>query len=80
MSTTETVRGTGNVFADLGLPDPDAEQAKALIAAEIIIKASAPGQRKAMEAAIARVRRCDLDAFTLPELRQLADSFPEGTL
>jgi hypothetical protein len=32
----ETVRGSGNVFADLGLADADVEQAKALLAAEII--------------------------------------------
>ncbi len=32
----DVVRGSGNVFRDLGLPDPDLEQARALLASEII--------------------------------------------
>ena len=32
----ELVRGSGNVFADFGYPNADAEQLKALLAAEII--------------------------------------------
>ena len=32
----ELVRGSGNVFADFGYPNADAEQLKALLAAQII--------------------------------------------
>lgn len=32
----ELVRGSGNVYRDFGLPNPDLAQARALIAAEII--------------------------------------------
>ncbi len=32
----EVTRGSGNVFADLGLANSDVEQTKALLAAEII--------------------------------------------
>jgi hypothetical protein len=32
----EVVRGSGNVFRDLGRKNPDAEQFKAILAAEII--------------------------------------------
>ena len=32
----DVVRGTGNVFRDLGHPNPDVQQMKALLAAEII--------------------------------------------
>ena len=31
----EIVRGSGNVFADLGLPNPELEQLRASLAAEI---------------------------------------------
>lgn len=34
--TVELVRGSGNVFRDLGRENPDVEQLKALLAAEII--------------------------------------------
>jgi predicted XRE-type DNA-binding protein len=33
---TELVRGSGNVFRDLGLPNPDLEQLRAVLAARIV--------------------------------------------
>lgn len=72
----ELVRGSGNVFADFGRPNPDAEQLKAILAAHIIRVLDARGLtvRAAQEltgtaaADFSRIRRVKLDRFTIDRL------------
>lgn len=72
----ELVRGSGNVFADFGYPNADAEQLKALLAAEIIgvLDDRALTVRKAEDltgiaaADFSRIRRTKLDRFTIDRL------------
>ena len=70
------VRGSGNVFRDLGHKTPDAEQFKALLAAEII-KAldrehltvrAAHGRTGIAAADFSRIRNADLGRFTADRL------------
>lgn len=82
----ELVRGTGNVFRDLGDPDADVKHAKAMLAARIIGVLDARGLsvRRAASATgfaaadFSRVRNADLGRFTLDRLirmlRALDDS------
>ena len=75
----ETVRGSGNVFADLGLADADVEQTKALLAAEIIgvldeegLSVRAAGQRSGVPYTdFSRIRNVDLDRFTIDRLMKI---------
>jgi predicted XRE-type DNA-binding protein len=72
----DVVRGTGNVFRDLGHPNPDVQQMKALLAAEIIrmldregLTVRAAHQRTGIAAAdFSRIRNADLGRFTLDRL------------
>jgi predicted XRE-type DNA-binding protein len=72
----ETVRGSGNVFRDLGHPDADILQAKAILAARIIGVLDDRGitVRRAHEltgfaaADFSRVRQAKLQRFTLERL------------
>lgn len=72
----ELVRGSGNVFADFGYPNADAEQLKALLAAQIIgvLDDRALTVRKAEDltgiaaADFSRIRRTKLDRFTIDRL------------
>jgi predicted XRE-type DNA-binding protein len=72
----DIVRGSGNVFADLGHPNAVAEQLKALLAAEIIktMDARALTAREAqVRTGIAatdfsRIRHVKLDRFTIDRL------------
>jgi predicted XRE-type DNA-binding protein len=72
----EVVRGSGNVFRDLGHPNPDVQQLKALLAAEIIrmldresLTVRAAHQRTGIAAAdFSRIRNADLGRFTLDRL------------
>jgi predicted XRE-type DNA-binding protein len=72
----EVVRGTGNVFRDLGHPNPDAEQLKAILAAEIIkaldrqhLTVRAAHSRTGIAAAdFSRIRNAGLQRFTLDRL------------
>ncbi|MDN5849496.1 MAG: helix-turn-helix domain-containing protein [Nitrococcus sp.] len=72
----ELVRGSDNVFRDVGLPDADSEQIKAQLAAEIIrilrerslTNAAAARQAGIQEADISRIRNADLDRFTIDRL------------
>ena len=73
---SEFVRGTGNVFRDLGRKDADAEQVKAILAAEII-KAldrghltlrAAHAQTGIAAADFSRIRNADLGRFTADRL------------
>ncbi len=72
----ELVRGSGNVFRDLGHPDADVEQAKAVLAAAIIGVLDDRGlSTRGAEALtgvdhseFARIRRVKLDRFTIDRL------------
>jgi predicted XRE-type DNA-binding protein len=72
----EVVRGSGNVFRDLGHENADAEQCKAILAAEII-KALNPehltvraahGRTGIAAADFSRIRNADLGRFTVDRL------------
>ena len=72
----EIVRGSGNVFRDLGRPNADAEQLKALLAAQIIaaldernLSVRAAGAATGFAAAdFSRIRQAKLDRFTIDRL------------
>jgi predicted XRE-type DNA-binding protein len=72
----ELVRGSGNVFRDLGRKNADVEQLKALLAAEIIkalnrdeITVRAAHARTGFAAAdFSRIRNADLARFTADRL------------
>ena len=72
----EVVRGSGNVHRDLGRDNPDVEQFKALLAAEIIksldrnsMTVRSTHARTGIAAAdFSRIRNADLGRFTLDRL------------
>ena len=72
----DVVRGTGNVFRDLGSKNPDADQFKAILAAEIIkaldrerLTVRQANTRTRIAAAdFSRIRNADLDRFTVDRL------------
>jgi predicted XRE-type DNA-binding protein len=72
----EIVRGSGNVFADFGYPNADAEQLKTTLAAEILrvlqqrtLSVRAAASVTGMAAAdFSRIRRAKLDRFTIDRL------------
>ncbi len=72
----ELVRGSGNVFRDLGHASPDVEQLKAILAAEIIkmldrqgLSVRAAHARTGIAAAdFSRIRNADLGRFTVDRL------------
>jgi len=72
----EVMRGSGNVFRDLGHRDADVEQFKAILAAEIIKILEAEGlsvraarERTGVAAAdFSRIRNADLGRFTVDRL------------
>jgi predicted XRE-type DNA-binding protein len=75
----EVVRGSGNVFRDVGRENADAEQFKALLAAEII-KAldrdalsvrAAHGRTGVAAADFSRIRNADLGRFTVDRLMSI---------
>jgi len=75
----ELVRGSGNVFRDLGYASPDVEQLKAILAAEIIKMLDREGltvrgahARTGVAAAdFSRIRNADLGRFTLDRLMSI---------
>jgi predicted XRE-type DNA-binding protein len=75
----EVVRGSGNVFRDLGHASPDVEQLKAILAAEIIKMLDREGlsvrgahTRTGIAAAdFSRIRNADLGRFTLDRLMSI---------
>ncbi len=77
----EVVRGSGNVFRDLGHPAADVEQTKAILAARIIgiLDDEGLSTRKAQEktgvnhADFARIRNAKLDRFTIDRLMKIVD-------
>ena len=72
----EIIHGTGNVFRDLGEPDADVKQLKALLAAEIIhvLRVQNLTNRKAAkktgfsETDFSRIKHPDLKRFTIDRL------------
>ena len=75
----EVIRGSGNVFRDLGHASPDVEQLKAILAAEIIKMLDRQGlsvrgahARTGIAAAdFSRIRNADLDRFSLDRLMSI---------
>jgi predicted XRE-type DNA-binding protein len=75
----EVVRGTGNVFRDLGHQSADVEQFKAILAAEIIklldrtgTSVRAAHARTGVAAAdFSRIRTADLGRFTVDRLMSI---------
>jgi predicted XRE-type DNA-binding protein len=77
--TLEVVRGSGNVFRDVGRQNADTEQFKAILAAEII-KAldrehltvrAAHGRTGIAAADFSRIRNADLGRFTIDRLMSI---------
>jgi predicted XRE-type DNA-binding protein len=74
--TLEVIRGSGNVYRDLGHADADVKQFKGLLAAEIIkaldrdgLTVRAARARTGVAAAdFSRIRNADLSRFTLDRL------------
>jgi predicted XRE-type DNA-binding protein len=72
----KVVRGSGNVFRDLGHGTADAEQFKAILAAEIIkvldrehlTVRAAHGRTGIAAADFSRIRHADLERFTVDRL------------
>ena len=77
----ELVRGSGNVFADFGVPDADLRQFRASLAAEIIktLDAQALSVREAEKrtgfsaADFSRLRQVKLERFTVDRLMRILD-------
>lgn len=78
-SDFERIEGSGNVFRDLGDPDADLKQAKAVLAARIIAVLDKCGlsTRKAAglsgfaAADLSRIRNANLGRFTLDRLMKI---------
>jgi predicted XRE-type DNA-binding protein len=72
----DIIRGSGNVFRDLGHPDADREQLRALLAAKIIgvlddrkLTVRAAQEVTGIAAAdFSRIRRANLERFTIDRL------------
>jgi predicted XRE-type DNA-binding protein len=77
----ELVHGSGNVFRDLGLPNPNLEQLRAILAAKIIgvLDDRNITIRKAQEltgiaaADFSRIRQVKLERFTVDRLMNVLD-------
>ena len=77
----DLIHGSGNVFRDLGYPDAELRQAKALLAAEIIKVLDAQGlstrQAEARTgiayAEFSRLRNVKLERFTIDRLMTILD-------
>ena len=76
MTKLKTVRGSGNIFRDLGRKDADLHQLKALLAAEIvrtldeldITVRKAHALTHIAAADFSRIRNADLGRFTIDRL------------
>jgi len=81
----EIVRGSGNVFRDFGHPNADAEQLKAVLAAQIIrvMDGRELSGRRAEEltgiaaADFSRIRKAKLDRFTIDRLMTILNRFEQ---
>ena len=82
----ELVQGSGNVFRDLGDPNADLKQAKAVLAARIISALDDKGLtvRKASDATgfaaadFSRIRNANLARFTLDRLMRMLAALDSG--
>lgn len=81
----EVVRGSGNVFRDFGYPNADAEQLKAILAAQIIrvldsreLSIRRAGELTGIAAAdFSRIRKAKLDRFTIDRLMTILNRFDQ---
>ncbi|MFM2444005.1 MAG: hypothetical protein RJB09_1191 [Pseudomonadota bacterium] len=86
MNEDEFIRGSGNVYADLGLPDAGLSQARAIIAARIICILDERGlsTREAEKltgvshSEFSRIRNTQLRRFTLDRLILLLGKLEPG--
>ena len=77
----ELVRGTGNIYRDVGAREPELRQLKALLAAEVIktLDERKLSVRKAEQvtriaaADFSRIRKVKLDRFTVDRLMTILD-------
>jgi predicted XRE-type DNA-binding protein len=77
----ELVRGSGNVFRDFGLPNPELEQLRAILAAQIIgvlddrgLSVRKAGEITGIAAAdFSRIRNARLRRFTVDRLMTILD-------
>src|SRR5919202_941682 len=77
----ELIRGSGNVYRDLGYPDAEVRQAKALLAAEIIkvldeqrLSTREAGARTGIShTEFVRIRNAKLERFTFDRLLTILD-------
>ena len=80
-NSCELVYGSGNVFADFGVPDAGLRQLRAILAAEIIkaldaegLSVREAGERTGVAAAdFPRIRQVRLDRFTIHRLLRILD-------
>ncbi len=80
------VEGSGNVFRDLGDPDADLKQAKAILAARIIAVLDERGLSVRRASALtrfaaadfSRIRNADLGRFTLDRLMKMLAALDSG--
>ena len=85
-SDFELVEGSGNVFRDLGDPDADLKQAKAVLAARIIAVLEERGLSVRRAGALtrfapadfSRIRNADLGRFTLDRLMKMLAALDGG--
>ncbi len=83
----EITRGGGNVFRDVGFPNPDVEQAKAMLSAEIIKVLNsrklsvrkAQALTKVQAADFSRIRNADLKRFTIDRLMTILSKLSPET-
>ncbi len=86
MNEDEFIRGSGNVYADVGLPDAGLSQARAIVAARIIHVLDARGlsTRDAEKltgvshSEFSRIRNAQLRRFTLDRLISLLGKIEPG--
>lgn len=77
----ELIRGSGNVFADLGMPNAEMEQTRAILAAAIgkTLTSQGIGPREAERrtgvaaSEFSRIRKADLERFTIDRLMTILD-------
>ena len=77
----ELVRGSGNVFADFGVPDASLRQFRAVLAAEIVktldterlTVRDAEARTGIAAADFSRIRQVKLDRFTVDRLMRILD-------
>ena len=82
----EIVRGSGNVFRDVGLPNPDLQQAKAMLAAKIVgvlddrgLSVRAAAKATGYSATdFSAIRTANLKRFTLDRLIKVLNALDDS--